>query len=389
MKSMKRIVCTTLALVLIAAVMMAGLTVSAADNYTNYKQFKGSVGILSNCDKGDSAQKGKLDTFGQKLTFNVPSTEATQEQKDEVEGKAEAPWTEGRASENVSYSTDHYLQGNSGVKIHVTPDQKQSVGSQNKLWVTKTRFVIRNISGIKVTDKTKTYLCFYLYCKDLNTLKKINWGSSCIEISEKSDKDEYEFTMNAINEQNIDPATGKKVVLGPGWNRVCLPLTAGSGNKGKAATGTGAMDIKMFRFFLFADENMATNEDADVYFDNITLETADALGIKANTSSATPSKISVTSKTSSTSSTASTTGVPTTSSTIGETSSTAATTSEISSTTEDPAEVNESSDIPADAETEAEEESGSNWWVWVVVAVVLLAAVGAALYFLVFAKKKA
>jgi len=343
MKAFRKVFSIVVSVLLVAVMAVGTFTASAADSYKDYKEFKGTIAVISNCDEGDNTQKGKIDPFGVKAGTTSK----------EVEGDAT---TAGKASEDVSYSTEHYLQGKSAVKIHVAKDQTIANGSASGLFTTKTRFVIRQMDGIKVTDANTTYLSFYMYCDSPEDLKEIEWGSSSIEISQVMDSLEFEFPLTAIQQYNIN---GNFVA---GWNKIEIPLIKG-GNK--------TMDIKMFRFFLFSKGN----KDVDIYLDNITLEKGEAFN--KPTASSKPSIVGVpdaSSKTSSTEETAST-----------ESADVSSEVADVTSVVEDTT-VSETVSVEEDVNDGAN-EGGMPAWIWIVIAVVVAVIAGTAVYLLVLKKK--
>ena len=381
MKTIKRSISILIVAVLAVMVMVSGLSVSAAkDTYGKYVEFKGSVGIISNCEGTGSTQgadqTGIVDPLGVALPaeFNNIKGEATPAQRETVEGTATKS---GMASEQVNYTTEHYLQGKSGVSIHVTPDQNFEDGQATKLYNTKTRFVIRQMKDIKVTDPQNTYLCFYMYLPgDASNWSSqvINWNSSGIEISEISDVNEMYFSMASINQNNINGG------FVSGWNQIILPLN-------KLGNNAKKMPIKMFRFFLYGVKG--ASKSVTVTFDNFSLETGaslKALGINVPSVPTTSSKPTATSSaTKPTSSTA-----PVTSSDVS--SATDVTSKEPTTTISSEPSVDLSfepdTDAAADADTdEDDQEPGSMLWLWIVIGAVV--GGGAAVIAVLVSKKKA
>lgn len=339
MKTIKKVV-SVLVVVLLVAVMAVGTLTASAGNESasvkDFEEFKGTIAVLSNCDEGDKDQLGKIDPF------------VTSDNADEIEGTATTP---GKASGNISYSTDHFVQGTSAIKVHLTKDLTTSA----KPPCARTRFVVRQIEGVKVTDPNTTYLSFYMYCETAEDLKAVNWSASAIEISEVSDSVEYQFGFTSIQQNNLN---GNFV---NGWNKIEIPLV-----KSKA---TG-MNIKMLRFFLYSQGT----KDVDVYIDNITLEKGEPFNNPATSSK--PAVIgvpSVSSKASSTEETASTESADVSSEVADVTSTEDTTVSET---------------VSAESEADDDSESGGiPVFVWVLIAVAAAAVVGTAVYFLVIKKK--
>jgi len=340
MKTIKKVVSVLVAVLLVAVMAVGTLTASAGNesaSVKDFEEFKGTIAVLSNCDEGDKNQPGQIDPF------------VTSDNPDEIEGTATTP---GKASGNISYSTEHFVQGTSAIKVHLTKDLTTAA----KPACARTRFVIRQIEGVKVTDPNTTYLSFYMYCETAEDLKAVNWSASAVEVSEVSDSVEYQFGFTAIQQNNLN---GNFV---NGWNKIEIPLV-----KSKA---TG-MNIKMFRFFLYSQGT----KDVDVYIDNITLEKGDPFNTPATSSK--PAVIGVpnaSSKTSSAEETAST-----------ESADVSSEDADVTSTVEDTT-VSETASVESVADDGSESE-GIPVFVWVLIAVAAAAVVGTAVYFLVIKKK--
>jgi len=338
-----------IALTLTVITVFGSFSVSAAkDTLDGYAEFKGTVGVISNCDEGDKNQNGNIDPVG------VPSGTTSPE----VEGSDTVP---GKASQNVSFSTDHYLQGSSAIKIKIEKDQTQEAGLASGLYDAKTRFVIRQMSGITVEDPNTTYLSFYMYCASLEDLKEINWTHCRLEVSEVQDQTEYEFTFTQLQQYN------KHGNFKAGWNKVQVPLITGN---------TKGMKITRFRMFFTSNGK----KDVELYFDNITLEKGDPFKTVSSNVAGTASKITVP-----TGSSTASTGASSDDGTVSDTASGGTASVDVSSETATSADASEISSDDAD------DGDSSGFPVGVVVAIVAVAVVviGVALYVFVFKKKKA
>jgi len=340
MKAFRKVFSIVVSVLLVAVMTAVTLTASAGNesaSVKDFEEFKGTIAVLSNCDEGDKNQLGQIDPF------------VTSDNPDEIEGTATIP---GKASGNISYSTDHFVQGTSAIKVHVTKDL---IGSARPI-CSRTRFVIRQIEGVKVTDPNTTYLSFYMYCDTIEDLNAIDWNRCTVEISEVQDSVEYQFRFTAIQQNNLN---GNFV---GGWNKIEIPLV-----KANAA----GMNIKTFRFFLYSKGT----KDVDVYIDNITLEKGEPFNKPATSSKSTVvSTPSASSNTSSTEETAST-----------ESADVSSEDADVTSTVEDTT-VSETASVESVADDGSESE-GIPVFVWVLIAVAAAAVVGTAVYFLVIKKK--
>lgn len=351
MKNLKKIVAVSLALVTVCAVMMCSVSVSAADSYDKYTEFKGSVCVLSNfeADPSNSANvvspSGLADPLGKSL-------EAEEYGRDEDEYCGDV------GTLDVSRDTTHFLEGKSSLKIHVAKSETLANAGNKTIDFDRTTFQIRDIKNVKVTDPANTYLCFYLYVEKKTDFANLDLGNSAIEVCKEIDTpQEYQFLFSQLNAHSP---------IQDGWNKFEIPLN-------KMNNQLSSCDILRVRIFLFS----AGKADVDIYFDNMTLEykkPAANTSSSANTSSKTT--ITVPNASSNTSSTASTVTVSTGSVAEDTTADTSSVVAESQVASEDTSSVADDSS----------ESGGFPVWGWVVIGVVVLAVAAAAVWFLVIKK---
>ncbi|MBQ9106554.1 MAG: hypothetical protein IJY56_01535 [Clostridia bacterium] len=349
MKNLKKIVAVSLALVTVCAIMMCSVSVSAADSYDKYTEFKGTVCVLSNFEADPSnptnvsSPSGLADPLGKSL-------EAEEYGRDEDEYCGDV------GTLDVSRDTTHFLEGKSSMKIHVAQSETLANAGNKTINFDRTTFQIRDIKNVKVTDPANTYLCFYMYVDKKTDFANLDLGNSAIEVCKEIDSpQEYQFLFSQLNAHSP---------IQDGWNKFEIPLN-------KMNNQLPNCDIFRVRIFIFS----AGKADVDLYFDNMTLEYRKPA---ANTSSNTSSKTTIT--------------VPNASSNTSSTVSnvTADTSSVVSNSTADTSSVVAESEVaPEDTTSVADDSSESGGfpvWGWVVIGVVVLAVAAAAVWFLVIKK---
>jgi len=350
MRNLKKIVAIALALVTVCAIMMCSVSVSAADSYDKYTEFKGTVCVLSNFEADPAnptnvvSPSGLADPLGKSL-----EAEEYGRDKDEYCGDV--------GTLDVSRDTTHFLEGKSSLKMHIAKSETLANAGNKTIEFDKTTFQIRDIKNVKVTEPANTYLCFYMYVDKKTDFANIDLGNSAIEVCKEIDtSQEYQFLFSQLNAHSP---------IQDGWNKFEIPLN-------KMNNQLSGCDIFRVRIFIFS----SGKADVDLYFDNMTLEYKKPA---ANTSSNTSSKntIVVPNASSKTSSTAST-----------DTSSTGSVVS--NDTTADTSSVVTESQVVSDdissVADDSSESGGFPVWGWVVIGVVVLAVAAAAVWFLVIKK---
>ncbi len=254
---MKRTLKVIVSVILAMLFVCSSLVAVSADTLAGYKEYKGSVVLISNFEEGKVSNIGVADPLGKSMTA-------------EEFGETD-PYCGDVGTLDISISTEHYLQGGASLKMHVAKTESLEGYQKDETEFDKTTLQIRKITNATVpANVSNVYLCFYLYIEKKAHFDRLDLGMSCIELANKIDNIEYGFDFNKIVNQ----------VKNDGWNKIELPFSQ-AGHHGV----DGKMDINRIRIYLFS----AGEEDVDLYFDNMAIETIGKATVENTQPKPTPS----------------------------------------------------------------------------------------------------
>lgn len=232
MKILKVILATCLT----AFILMGSFSVGAADTFAGYTQNTGKIAVISNFNTDGKSPIGKVDTLG-------------------TASKNPANWLDDVSTLDISYDSNRYLEGDASLKVHVAKTETFDAAVAKTIDFNRTTIHVRDISGVTIpADISNVYLCFYLYVEKKSAFANIAQNESNIELSNVVDSVEYGFHFGLITNQ----------IKNDGWNKIQIPFSS-AGKQGV----NGAMSLKRVRMFIFS----GGQQDVDVYFDNMTIET--------------------------------------------------------------------------------------------------------------------